>query len=132
MPMAIVLVVLLTAQTAFANCMFGPDGRVVEIKAVTCEAIVAERNHDVQTRAGVFYRIWNLKKAYTGALITDAHGLRWMYPSPDRDPCRRFPRSARVSKRASFTCCDTGTWGKCVFGGRWLGDVDGPPINAFQ
>ena len=30
------------------------------------------------------------------------------------------------------TCCDSGRWGKCVFGGQWLGDVDGKPINSFQ
>ena len=130
---AIVCVVLFTCQVAFANCSDSPDdGRVVTIEAVRCEAIAGERNREVATHAGPAYEIWNLKKAYTGALITDVHGGRWMYPSPDRDPCARFPRNARVSRRAYFTCCDTGRWGKCVFGGQWLGDVDGPRVNAFQ
>jgi len=47
-------------------------------------------------------------------------------------PCRGVRPGSTVEKRASFTCCDTGRWGKCVFGGRFLSDPGKPPINAFQ
>ena len=55
-----------------------------------------------------------------------------MLPSQAADPCRGFRPGSAVEKRASFTCCDTGRWGKCVFGGRFLSDPGEPPINAFQ
>jgi len=86
----------------------------------------------VQQHAGELFETWNLGKAYTGALITDKTGITWMYPSPETNPCQRFPVNEVVQKRAYFTCCDTGRWGKCVFGGNWLGDIDGKPFNAFQ
>jgi hypothetical protein len=37
-----------------------------------------------------------------------------------------------VEKLAFYSCCDTGRWGKCVFGGRFLSDPGQPPINAFR
>lgn len=119
-------------RAAFADCAERPEGRIIEIAIKSCERIVADANEEVRQHAGRFYGAWNLKKAYTGALITDLQGLRWMYPPSDPNLCARFPRNTRVLKRAYFTCCDTGRWGKCVFGGNWLGDVDGPPVNTFQ
>jgi hypothetical protein len=69
---------------------------------------------------------------YTGALVKDKKGSIWMYPSSGQDSCSKFPRNETVEMKAYYTCCDTGRWGKCVFGGKFLGDVDGKPINAFQ
>lgn len=119
-------------HAAFADCVERPQGQIIEIAVKTCERVVAETNAEVRQHAGGFYEAWNLKRAYTGALITDLRGLRWMYPSSAPSPCAQFPANARVLKRGYFTCCDSGRWGKCVFGGNWLGDVDGPPVNAFQ
>ena len=129
--LALVLLALFSRE-AFGDCVERPEGQIVEIEAAACEVIVPEQNRDVQKHVGTFYETWNLKKAYTGALIRDRRGQRWMYPSHDPRPCAKFPRNTPVQKRAYFTCCDSGRWGKCVFGGQWLGDVDGPPINAFQ
>jgi hypothetical protein len=63
--------------------------------------------------------------------VTASGGLKWVYPS-EANPCKKLARSAQVKMRAYLTCCDTGRWGKCVFGGRWLGDVDGKPVNSEQ
>ncbi len=119
-------------QAAFADCAERPQGQVIDVAIKACERIVADANEEVRQHGGRLYDVWNLKKAYTGALITDLRGLRWMYPSSAPNPCAQFPVNTRVPKRAYFTCCDTGRWGKCVFGGNWLGDVDAPPVNAFQ
>src|SRR5712664_2885763 len=110
----------LVASSAMANCLPRPEGQVVEIKARSCEAIVAEKNKDVQAHVGPLFDTWNLKKAYTGALVEDEAGHLWMYPSDASSPCREFTTKTAVKKKAYYTCCD------------WLGDVDGTPINSFQ
>lgn len=120
------------SRDAFGNCITPPDGQIVEIQAAACDVVVADENQEVRKHIGELHELSNLRKAYTGALITDRNGQSWMYPSRDPRPCTKFPMNTLVQKRAYFTCCDTGRWGKCVFGGQWLGDVDGPPINAFQ
>ncbi len=115
-----------------ADCIETPEGQVVKIEVRSCKEIAGEKNPDVKKYAGELYETWNLKKAYTGALITDKTGTLWMYPSIDPQPCKKIQRDSVLEKRAYYTCCDTGRWGKCVFGGNFLGDVDGKPINAFQ
>lgn len=55
-----------------------------------------------------------------------------MLPSQAADPCRGFRQGSAVEKRASFTCCDTGRWGKCVFGGRFLNDPGKPPNQCLS
>lgn len=116
----------------FANCIERPQGQIIKIEIQSCEAIVAEKNKEVRKYAGELYEKWNLKKAYTGALVKDTKGTLWMYPSEARSPCKEFSKKKTVEKRAYYTCCDTGRWGKCVFGGNWLGDINGKPINSFQ
>ena len=123
---------LTTSSHLSADCIKVEQGRIVKVEIRACEAIVAEKNNDVQKYAGPYYETWNLRKAYTGALIKDEKGSFWMYPTESRYPCADFPKKAIVEKKAYSTCCDSGRWGKCVFGGRWLGDVDGKSINAFQ
>ncbi len=119
-------------QGAIADCVTPENGNVVTLNVAACETIVAADNSTVQHYAGHWLETWNLRKAYTGALVTDNNGTRWMYPSSATDPCQQFPLNQVAQKRAYFTCCDTGRWGKCVFGGRWLGDLNAEPINAFQ
>jgi hypothetical protein len=123
---------LIMSSPVFANCIEAEQGRVAKFEVQTCEVIAAEKNEEVKKYAGSYERSWNLKKAYTGALIKDSRGSLWMYPTGNKNPCVAFPKKKTVNKRAYSTCCDTGRWGKCVFGGRWLGDLDGKPINAFQ
>jgi len=117
------------AHEIFADCAGTSDGRLVELDVTTCEALVAEKLDAV--RKDPLYKEWNLKKLYTGALVGTPQGT-WVYPTSSQTPCEKFPARARVTMRAYSTCCDTGRWGKCHFGGGWLGDIDDRPINAFQ
>jgi hypothetical protein len=117
---------------AAADCSFSSDGRIVGITDQSCEVIDGRTNKDVLKYAGGLQKNETIQKLYTGALVTADRGVKWMYPSSEPNPCQKFPKSAQVKMMAYLTCCDSGSWGKCVFGGHWLGDVDGKPINAWQ
>ena len=117
---------------AAADCSFSSDGRLTTVTVQSCEVIDGRTNKDVLKYAGGPQRNETIQKLYTGALVTVERGGKWMYPSSEANPCKRFPNSAQVKVLAYRTCCDSGRWGKCVFGGRWLGDVDGKPLNAWQ
>jgi hypothetical protein len=69
---------------------------------------------------------------YTGALVTESSGRKWVYPTIESDPCKKFKVGVTVEKASYETCCDTGSWGKCVFGGSFLGDVGGKAVDSFQ
>lgn len=109
-----------------ADCEMGEQGKIVELRIKSCEEIVAEKNTEVQKFAK------GRSDLYTGALVTVESGSVSMYPSKVKHPCKMFRRNSLVTKKAYSTCCDTGNWGKCVFGGSFLGDVDAPAINTFQ
>jgi hypothetical protein len=130
--LASILLTLIASAQVIADCVRMPEGKIVKVESVSCKKIVAEKNEEVRKYAGDLSETSNLKKAYTGALITDKTGARWMYPSADPNPCKGIKRGTVLEKKAYYTCCDTGRWGKCVFGGNWLGDVDGNSINSFQ
>ncbi len=115
-----------------ADCSFSSDGRIITITVQSCEVIDGRTNKDVLKYAGGLQKNESIQKLYTGALVTADRSLKWMYPSSEANPCQKFPKSAQVKMMAYLTCCDSGPWGKCVFGGRWLGDVDGKPVNAWQ
>lgn len=85
------LAIVLLESTAAANCLIPENGKIVALHVAECEAIIAEDNKMVQQHAGELFETWNLGKAYTGALITDKTGITWMYPSPETNPCQRFP-----------------------------------------
>src|SRR5262245_22854962 len=129
---ACILLTSLASAQVRADCAQMPEGQIVKVESISCKEIAAEENEEVRTYAGELLEKWNLKKAYTGALITDRTGTRWMYPSADPSPCKGIKRGTVLEKKAYYTCCDAGRWGKCVFGGNWLGDVDGNAINSFQ
>lgn len=101
-----------------ANCV-GPESAAVDLRVQRCRVISLAVSP-------------SLRPLFTGALITDSEGLAWTYPSAAADPCSPFPPGRSVRKLASFSCCDTGTWGKCLLGGRFLADLGGPPVQAFQ
>ncbi|MFM7362896.1 MAG: hypothetical protein ACKO6F_00485 [Cyanobium sp.] len=120
-----------------ADCLLPEDDTTVRIAVRSCRAIQADSNPEVRAHArldgpGALVGAATLRRLYTGALITDDQGWRWMAPSQTADPCRGFRPGSTVEERASHTCCDTGRWGKCVFGGRFLSDPGKPLINAFQ
>jgi hypothetical protein len=133
----VLLVALAVSNTAMptpaaADCSFSSDGRIVTITVQSCEVIDGKTNKDVLKYAGSLRKDQAMQKLYTGALLTTDQGRRWMYPSTEAHPCQKFPKSAQVKMMAHLTCCDSGRWGKCVFGGQWLGDVHGKPVNAWQ
>ena len=115
-----------------ADCSFSSDGQIFTVTVQSCEVIDGRTNKDVLKYAGGLQKNETIQKLYTGALVTADRGFKWMYPSSEPNPCQKFPKSGQVKMMAYRTCCDSGPWGKCVFGGRWLGDVDGKPINAWQ
>lgn len=128
---------LLAPAQVLADCALPDDGTPVRITVRSCTTIQADRDPEVRAHArldgsGALGWASTLRRLYTGALITDSKGGRWMAPSQAADPCSAFRPGSTVEKRASFTCCDSGRWGKCVFGGRFLSDPGKPPINAFQ
>jgi hypothetical protein len=133
----VLLTVLMGSNAAMpmpsaADCSFSSDGRVIGITVQSCEVIDGRTNKDVLKYAGGLQKNEAIQKLYTGALVTADRGAKWMYPSTEANPCKKFPKTAQVRMMAYLTCCDSGPWGKCVFGGRWLGDVDGKPVDASQ
>jgi hypothetical protein len=135
---SVALLVALTVSNAAmptrvaADCSFSSDGRITTIAVQSCEVIDGRTNKDVLKYAGGLQKNQTIQKLYTGALVTPERGVKWVYPSSEPNPCQKFSKSAQVKMMAYLTCCDSGPWGKCVFGGRWLGDVDGKPVNAWQ
>jgi hypothetical protein len=117
---------------ASADCSYPNDGKVITIAVESCEVISGKTNKEVLKYSGAAQKTETIQKLSTGPLVRAKGSMKWMYPSTDVNPCKQFARSAQVKMRAYLTCCDTGPWGQCVFGGRWLADVDGKGIDASQ
>lgn len=134
----VALSIVLISEATLADCINRPEGAIVSITPEKCRFVDSAKHSEVlkygdrDRYVNGNRETWNYKEAYTGDLITDKTGQRWMYSSSASDPCKRFALNQPVKMRAYYTCCDTGRWGKCVFGGAWLGDVYGKRINAFQ
>lgn len=134
----VVLLVALTVSNAAipklaaADCFFPPNGRIVTVAVESCETVDGRTNIDVMAHVGASRNFAELEKMYTGALVTEADSVKWMYPSEEKNPCGKFAKGSKVKMRAYLTCCDSGRWGKCVFGGRWLTDIDAKPIDSSQ
>jgi hypothetical protein len=120
------------SQVSSADCAYAPNGRIVSVAVQSCEVIDGRTNAEVSKYIGAYPASSEVRRLYTGALVTDERNMPWVYPSEKQAPCGKFPKDSQVKMRAYLTCCDSGRWGKCVFGGRWLGDVDGKPIPADQ
>lgn len=119
-------------QFVAADCFFPPNGRIVTVAVESCEVIDGRTNVEVMAHVGASSNFKQLEKMYTGALVTEAHDIKWVYPSGEKNPCGKFAKGSKVKMRAYLTCCDSGRWGKCVFGGRWLADLDAKPIDSSQ
>jgi len=117
---------------ASADCSYPNDGKVITIAVESCEVISGKTNKEVLKYSGAAQKTETIQKLSTGPLVRAKGSMKWMYPSTDVNPCKQFARSAQVKMRAYLTCCDTGPWGQCVFGGRWLADVYGKGIDASQ
>jgi hypothetical protein len=132
-----VLLVALTSSSAclptiaIADCYFPEDGQVISIRVESCEVMDGRTNKDVLKKSQM-PNDPTMQRVYTGALVSTDHARKWMYPSTAANPCQKFPKSALVRVKAHLFCCDTGNEGQCVFGGRWLSDVDSNPVNTFE
>jgi len=120
--------------SGLADCA-GHGNASINLAPLTCLPISTARGcHDSGPRSLQVLPggLTTLVKLYTEALVTDLRNQQLLYASSAKDPCRSFPPGRKIRMMAYFSCCDTGIWGKCVFGGRFLGDIGALPINAFQ
>ena len=120
--------------SGLADCA-GHGKAPINLVPQTCLPISTARDATILAGArskGLPGDLTTLARLYTGALVTDSRKQQWLYPSSAKEPCRSFPPGRKIRLMAYFSCCDTGIWGKCVFGGRFLADIGAPPINAFQ
>lgn len=134
---ALAVLSLVAPAQALADCALQPQVAPIRLTVRSCRAIEADSDPEVHAHVhldgpGALVDAPTIRRLYTGALVTDNRGTLWMVPSRAADPCRGFRPGSTVEKLASYSCCDTGRWGKCVFGGRFLSDPGKPPINAFQ
>ena len=127
------LLILCAAPSAlFADCTTEPP-TIKEIAVKSCRTLDPLKTKRFDIAAGgpavddAFYL-----RYYQGALVTDTRGVKYVYPVEDDNPCRLFPSGKIVRKVMDSTCCDTGRWGKCIYGGRWLWEQGADPLNTFQ
>lgn len=124
------LLVFSTVPLAAAECLDAPPTET-DIVVESCRTIepgeVKALDPDGSQSSDEFYASY-----YRGALVTTPSNAQYVYPSDAKDPCASFAAGDIVKKIVGCTCCDTGSWGKCLYGGCWLWDVSGSPVNTFQ
>lgn len=130
--LAIVVVMIGLPVPAFADCVGGePMKAAIEVQS--CEALHPLTDSRFKRADGTLAHTEEfLLRFFKGALITNQNGATYMYPSNSEDPCAGFPSGYTIEKIVSSTCCDTGAWGKCLLGGRFIYDVGETPVNTFQ
>jgi hypothetical protein len=140
--------ITIQSSAVLANCVENPGERIIQIKVNSCENIVAEKNADVQQRAANLYDHKTLSRFYTGALVNadllaigrKNSGLTnikpvnyiFMYPSTAKNPCKQLHKNTVIKKKYAGACCDTGKTGKCIFGGKFMWDLNSKTIDVFQ
>jgi hypothetical protein len=123
---------LIQSSAVFADCAGDGRSHMIKLRVKSCENIVAEKNPEFQKQMENNVNRNNYKRIYTGALMRDDKDYMWMYPSTAINPCKQFRKDIVVTKTSGRACCDTGAWGKCVFGGAFIWDLNSKPINTFQ
>jgi hypothetical protein len=140
--------VIIQSSAVLANCVGNPEERIIQIKVNSCDNIVAEKNADVQQNAANLYDHKTLSKFYTGALVnadllaigrknsglTNVKTVNYifMYPSAAKNPCKQLHKNTVIKKKYAGVCCDAGKTGKCIFGGKFMWDLNSKPIDVFQ
>ena len=124
---------LLVINIVFADCLEQAD-RLIAITVKYCENINPNQTLQLRNYHGQTFgeRQIFLEKYYLGALIISKQGNSYVYPSKKSNPCQQFKPGQSIKKMVSQTCCDSGAWGKCIFGGAFLYDPGSKPINTFQ
>jgi hypothetical protein len=128
---ALILLTLLNINNCYARCLVQNQGEILSIEVSSCEKISYDKII-LQVEPIIDSKIKNIQKFYTGALIKDKENRTWIYPTDKEDPCKDFTKGSTIEKSAYYSCCDSGKWGKCLLGGKFLGDLDGEKIDAFQ
>ena len=124
------LLIFARVASATANCLDAPPAET-DLVVASCRVVdpgeAKTLEQEGSRSSDKFYADY-----YQGALSTTPSNAQYVYPSSSQDPCAQFPAGASVKKIIGCTCCDTGSWGKCLYGGCWLWDVGGSPVNTFQ
>ncbi len=116
-------IILLFSSETFAKCRKRKDTKV-EIRVVACTALDPQKDPTLTEHA--------MARFFTGVLLEASDKKTYVYHTVKKDPCLDFPQGTKVKKMLILSCCDTGSWGKCKFGGRFLYDIGERPINAYQ
>lgn len=125
------------SAAAYADCYIPERGNTekdaLTIVATACRALDPTKDEKILADKGQISgdRAAFMERNYRGALVTVEQST-YVYPSKDADACSHFPIGKPVKMMIDQTCCDTGAWGKCIYGGRFLRDVGTQPFNAFQ
>ena len=117
------LVLTAAVRPADAACS-APPSALTEIVVQSCRVLNAEEAWPLDVKV---VNEKGIATHYGAALVTDASGTTYTYPSALTDPCREFPVEHVVTKIVESICCDTGFVAQCQYGGRWLRDLDGRP-----
>lgn len=130
-PLALVLAMAAAAQ---ASCA-GSSSTIVELQPQSCVPISPSLDRSITPRARALDASVTptlLARLYSGALLTDSNNGRWLYPTGASNPCQPFRKGQKVRLRAYFFCCDIGIGSpKCLFGGRFLADLNAPAPYSF-
>ena len=139
--MTIVVVMLLFMSLPVrADCVPEPDGEI-SISIKSCEVLSPDTTPKLISYKKDGYGLPSshtddfLNLYFRGGLIMGTVGKKdiiAVYPSSDATVCKQFNKGMTVKKILTNSCCDTGEWGKCLYGGLFLYDVGGKPVDAFQ
>lgn len=124
---------LLVSSAAMADCIEPQPNQKVGVTAKSCRSLDPKSDIKLRFYGGEVFgdRDTFMDRFYRGALVETADG-QYVYPTHEANPCDRFPVGREVAMVVDSTCCDTGAWGKCIYGGRFLRDEGAEPLNVFQ
>lgn len=126
--------ILVGSSTVFADCSYGApgDSKEINLQVKSCSGISFDTDDSLQEKAGKMLDKQIARRFFTGALIEDEQGTQWIYPTDSNVPCGDFNSGKIIRMNSHRTCCDTGRWGKCALGGRFLSTIGATPLDAYQ